>query len=200
MTNAERAIATILQTPNPVRMIGSAIWLYLTLLQTVNHRGLVIRTRKQLADALMVTEGVVEIYVMRLHQRRLVEIKSPSPYLVISLPEWADSEHETSVNKPHSSDQSRQIALEVPVSQLAEAGKKKNGVRVSGEGVSLLAELEREFPGAARADLEQDIATHSPAVVQTALTRVRNTPPDQIRKSRLALFRYLLGKLSRPTP
>lgn len=200
MTRTDHAIAMVLATPNPTRMIGAAIWLYLTLIQAANHRGLVIRTRKQLADALMVTEDLVEIYLVRLHQRRLIEIKSPSPYLVISLSAWSDRANKNSADTPGLTNENRQIVLEVPVGQLAEAGKKKNGVGVPGEGGSMLIELEREFPEATRTDLEQDIATHSPAVVHSALTRVRNTPPDQIRKSRLALFRYLLGKLSRPEP
>jgi len=200
MTQTERAILAMLQTPNPTRMIGSAVWLYLALLANANHRGLVVRTRKSLADLLTITEDLIDIYLMRLVHCRLIDIKSPSPYLVISLSGWANSNTSKNEDSSHLAAESGQIVLEVPVSQLAEAEKIKNGVRGPGEGGSLVDELSREFPESARADLEQDIATHTPAVMQSALARVRATPPDQIRKSRLALFRYLLGKLSRPKP
>lgn len=199
MSRTDRAIASMLATPNPVRMIGSAVWLYLTLLQTANHRGLVVRTRTRLAESLSVTEDLVDIYLTRLMQRRLIDIQSPPPYLVISLPGWAGSELRNATERPNSSEQSRQIVLDVPVSSsklLAAAVKKKNGVGVLGEGESLLAELQREFPKADRVELQRDLDTHAAAIVRQALTRVRQTPSEQIRKSRLALFRYLLSKLS----
>lgn len=203
MTRTERAIASMLQTPNPVRMIGSAVWLYLLLLQTANHRGLVVRTRTRLAESLMITEDLVDIYLMRLMQRRLIDIQSPSPYLVISLSGWSSSKTPHTTNTPDSLQESSQIALNVPVSSsklLAAADKKKNGVGVSGEGVTLLAELEREFPETEHNELSRDIAAHSEATIRKALARVRSTPSDQIRKSKVALFRYLLGKLSNDRP
>ncbi len=199
MTRTERAIATMLETPNPVRMIGSAVWLYLMLLQAANHRGLVVRTRARLADSLSVTEELVDAFLIRLAQRHLIDIQSPSPYLVISLPGWATSETGMTANTPDLKEKG-QIALKVPVSSsklAAAAEEEKNGVGVQGEG-ELLAELTREFPEVTRDELRLDIASHSQSTVRQALTRVRNTPPHQIRKSRIALFRYLLARLSKP--
>ncbi len=196
----EVVIAAALRVPNPVRALGGAVWLYLTLMQAANHRGIVVRTRARLAEALSISEELVDIFLKRLKETRLIVITSPSPYLVISFPAWPNSNPDENAKSPHRREVHGQIALEVPVSkQLAAADlKKANGVGGSGEGAGdLLAELQREFPDAERADLLRDVGKHTESIVRQALVRVRATPVDQIRKSRLALFRYLLGKLSR---
>ena len=66
----------------------------------------------------------------------------------------------------------------------------------AGEGEALLREVVSALGEANTDEIRQLMGRFPAGIVREALRRVESTPPAQIRKSRLALFRYLLGKLS----
>jgi hypothetical protein len=72
----------------------------------------------------------------------------------------------------------------------------KHGDEGLGEGDPILSEMRGLFGEADAADLRPVIAGYPPALVRQALERVKATPSRQIKKSRTALFRFLLKTLS----
>jgi hypothetical protein len=67
------------------------------------------------------------------------------------------------------------------------------GEGTDGEGLlaEILATLDETDPESFRPVLKR----YSPWQIQTALKRVRETPPKKLRKSRTALFRFLLPRI-----
>ena len=184
--------------PDGVGRLGRSVWLYLHLLRSANHRGLVMRTVERLHDELVVPKGTIEEWVRRLSDSRLIVIESPPPFLVIKLPFWSGHGDATSAKRDQLSG-SEAPALEVPISskqQPAAAAFYKAGEGGAGEGEALAAEVIRALDGADAGEVRDLIAEFPKPVVLKALIRVKSTPSAQIRKSKVALFRYLLTKFS----
>jgi len=182
-----------------VRRLGRALWLYLHIVLEVDQRGLFIRHLAKMVTALGVSEPEAQEWLDRLSKSRLIEVLSPPPFLVIKLRSWSNSNHSEQANPPASSSQNGNLHIEVPVSSSSSAAaafsKREDGGL--GEGEALLRDVldalgEEADPEEFRALLPR----YSPATVRQALRRVETTPVGQIRKSRVALFRYLLDKLS----
>jgi len=183
-----------------VETLGRALWLYHALLLAANRHGTVVRTRMRFAKELSVPEETIDAWLERLVAADLVEQKSPSPYLVLTLRFWSGKRSTSKASSPESSGSSGLRTKEVPVSrqQQLPAADENNGDRGPGEGGALLAEA-RDLLGPGDTDEIADLISRHPApVVRRAIHRVRITPAHQIRKSRLALFRYLLVKFSTP--
>lgn len=161
-----------------------------------NHRGLVIVRAQVLEDALHASFEEVHHALVTLEREKHLRILSPLPFLTVALPRrmWPGTKAEPAENAPqtgapdargHSysfhnqSIESKAIAIE------------DGGV---GEGETLLQEilagLGESDPSSFRGVLEH----YSPAAIRAVLTRVGATPPERVRKSRTALFRYLLAK------
>ncbi len=185
-----------------IQRIGRALWLYLHLLRIANHRGLALRTVERLGEELLLPKDTIEEWLRRLSRGKLVHLEAPPPFLVIKLPFWSGHGDPTNENRGQPSG-SEAAALEVPVGskQLpAAAAFNQAGEGGAGEGEALVAEVARVLDGAdadADADEIRALITEFPKpVVLKALIRVKTTPSAQIRKSKLALFRYLLAKFA----
>ncbi len=181
-----------------LQRVGRALWLYLHLLRIANHRGLVLRTVDRLGEELVLPKETVEAWLRRLTRERLVHLEAPPPFLVIRLPFWSGHGDPTSENRGQPSG-SEASALEVPVSskqQPAAAASNQAGEGGSGEGDALVAEVVSALDGADTGEIRTLVAEFPKPVVLKALIRVKTTPASQIRKSKSALFRYLLAKFA----
>jgi hypothetical protein len=190
------AIEAVLRVPKRAPSLGEAASLYLALLGLATQRGIVIRTRMRLAEMLSVSEADIDRWLVRLQRLDLIVLKTPSPYFVIVLPFWSGHEEGREQNPEQLSRAGGDMQRDVPVSgkqaAAAAAKSKLNGDGVQGEGVRLLAEVQKILGGSDAEELAALLAQYPQAIVRRALARVRATPERRIRKSRLALFRYLL--------
>jgi len=89
---------------------------------------------------------------------------------------------------------------EVPVSSNSysnsNALSSNAGDRGQGEGATLADAVRSFLPELETAEIERILTQYPRGVIRKALDRVANTPPGRIRKSKTALFRYLLAKFS----
>jgi hypothetical protein len=196
-----RAVAAALAIEKGPERIGPALWLYVALLAAANYRGLVVRKTDRLAQDLGVPEQQVQEWLAPLVGTGLIEILSPAPYLAIRLRFWSGVTSSEREKPPESSGETGSAQLEVPVSSsnaaAAAAALHTGEDGGPGEGEELLGEVLATLDDDADPEeLRQLLAQHDPEVVRRALRRVETTSPEQIRKSRTALFRYLLTKLS----
>jgi hypothetical protein len=180
-----------------VGSLGRAAWLYLALLSAASDKGVVIRTRKHLAKMLGVAEPTLEVWLSRFANAGLITIKSPSPYLIIVLRFWSGSANMDQVQ----AGQSESAKEEVPVSNSysnsnAHLSNANAGVGGQGEGEALTKAIRSLLPDIEAADVERILASYPQQVIRRTIDRVAKTPADRIRKSKTALFRYLLTKLS----
>ena len=162
-----------------------------------NRRGLVIVREPVLIDVLRASREEMQSALISLERSNQLRVLSPLPYLVVALPlrMWPSAPFEplkTGLNpRPrhsrgysysfhkHSRMQSKAIALE--------DGR-------LGEGDALLAEILATLGESDPTPFRGVLEHFAPAKVRAALARVRATPPGKLRKSRTALFRYLLAK------
>ncbi len=192
------ALAAPFSAPQPVDQLGRSLWLYLHLLRLANPRGIALRTSDRLVEDLAIPKAMLEEWLGRLAGARLAEIQSPAPYLVIKLPFWSGTTDTQREDSDLASASNGSGALEVPVSskQQQAAAFNQAGEGGLGEGEALVAEVVRVLGGADANEVRGLIAEFPKPVVLKALIRVKTTPSSQIRKSKLALFRYLLAKFA----
>jgi hypothetical protein len=172
--------------------LANSYRLYLHLVCLATPWGLIIRSRKRLADDLTVSEQTIDRWVKRLADARLVYVQVPSPFLVIRLRFWSSSTS-TGAEKPANSAADASDKEEnAPGKQLAAAAL-SSGVGGLGEGAGLGDEIREVLGEAGAAEVAGLVNAYPPHVVRKALQRVRTTPQHQIRKSKAALFRYLLA-------
>jgi len=185
----------LLQAPFAARQpnddLRRAIWLYLWLLTAANSQGHVCRTVDRLATDLAVAVPEVQTWLDRLAEAQLVRIATPPPYLVLKLAFWSGSGAQASIAKPKLTSESMTSHREVPVSSSKQAASilEDGG---PGEGEPLVHEILRVLGGGSEPEIRTLVGQFPKLVVLKALLRVKTTPPHTIRKSKLALFRYLL--------
>jgi len=194
------AVDAAFRPRNPVGSLGRAAWLYLALLSIASDKGVVIRTRRHLANMLAVSEPTLEIWLSRFANTGLITIKSPSPYLIIVLQFWSGIATSESVHPSEKAGKSGSEQEEVPVSSNSysnsNALSSNAGDRGQGEGATLADAVRSFLPELETAEIERILTQYPRGVIRKALDRVANTPPGRIRKSKTALFRYLLAKFS----
>lgn len=194
------AIDAALRPRDPVGSLGRAAWLYLALLSAASDRGVVIRTRKHLAKTLAVSEPTLEIWLSRFANAGLITIKSPSPYLIILLRFWSNSATNEAADPSETGGKGDSPQEEVPVSSNSysnsNAISSNAGDRGQGEGETLANAIRSLLPDVETSEIERILARYPQAVIRKTLERVAKTPATKIRKSRTALFRYLLAKFS----
>jgi len=188
--------------------VGGALWLYVWLVAIVNSSGHVCRTRESLAKDIGATDAEIEQWLTQLEATELIQVLTPSPYLALKLCSWP---REASATRQNRSDigPRKPVQSNVPVgsSMLLPAGKASAASKAgkpgvdggSGEGEGLLAEAQAVLAVADLGPLGTLLAEHPAPRVRDALARVARTPQTQIRKSRFALFRYLLLHSSQPS-
>ena len=127
-----------------------------------------------------------------------MRVHSPLPYLVAHLVSWSGevaSQHENPGNSGAFPESHIEDSYSNSCSKQL-SGKQAIAIGDGGAGEGVLARLARKVVGPeVEAELPAILARHSPDHVARALDRVRNTPPEKIRKSKLALFRYLITKI-----
>jgi hypothetical protein len=193
-----RLVSEALDVPECVHAIGEAIWLYLYLLLQVGHDGRLCRQAGRIAADLSGSVAEVETWLTRLVEARLVVILNPSPFLAIRLLLWSGNGHRQVVDDADNSGPNGDVHVDVPVSSRSAAAASSNHGEDGGqgEGEALLREVLATIDEADPTEFAKLIAQYPSAVVRRALRRVQTTPPAQIRKSKAALFRYLLTKLA----
>lgn len=181
-----------------VESLGRAVWLYLQLVRLANPRGLALRTIDRLVEDLAVPEATIQEWLDRLAEAKLIEIHSPAPFLVIKLAIWPEHGVAHVENFGQPSGLGGPVHSEVPVSskQQPAAAFNQAGEGGAGEGEALLAQVIQALDGADAGEVRTLIAEFAKPVILKAMIRVKTTPTSQIRKSKLALFRYLLAKFS----
>ena len=180
---------------NGIPNLGRALWLYVLLITRAGDRGRIIRTTPHLAKDLRVSEDTIITWLSRLRDAALVEVQSPPPYLVTKLRFWPSRSSSQKEDSPVSGSKSSLRQGYVPVSSSKAAAKREDGG--VGEGETLLDQTLQTLGSADREEINALIENYPSDLIHRALVRVRNTPDSQIRKSREALFRYLLDRLSK---
>lgn len=193
-----RPVKAVLEVPERAQVVGQAIWLYLYVLLHVGHDGRLCRKSERIAADLGAGAAEVETWLTRLVGAELVAVLNPSPFLAIRLPLWSGNGHGQVVNRAESSGPNSAVHVDVPVSSSSAAAASSNHGEDGGqgEGEGLLREVLATLGEADPTEFAKLIAQYPSAVVRRALRRVQATPPAQIKKSKAALFRYLLSKLS----
>lgn len=196
---ARDLLAAPLQVQQGVDRLGRALWLYVHLVSITNSSGHVCRTLDSLAKDLGVRPGQAEVWLARLIHAGLVSVHVPAPYLVIKLRFWPGSDGSMAPPAGKISGDGGDSHKDVPVSssklQAAASSKTEDGGAGEG-GDALLAEVLRVLGGTDATEFRDLLAQFPKAVVLKALLRVKTTPPSEIRKSKAALFRYLLAKFA----
>jgi hypothetical protein len=193
-----RVIEAPFAPTDAIGRLGRAVWLYLHLVRVANEFGLAMRTVARLHEELVVPEAEAQEWLARLEKAKVVRIDSREPFLVIKLPFWSGTVAPRAANAAQPSS-SGADALEVPVGsskQQPAAASKQSGEGGLGEGDALVAEISRVLDVSDLEEIRQTITGVPNEVVLKALLRVKMTPTSQIRKSKLALFRYLLTKFA----
>jgi len=179
--------------------IGRALWLYFHLVRNANGHGIVMRTLDRLSEELVISKQTIEKWILRLSSARLIHLEAPPPFLVIKVTSWPGEDNAAGKDRGSSSAVSGPEHSEVPVSsskQQAVAGSNQTGEGGPGEGEALVTEVVAALDDADRDEVRSLIADLEKPVILKALIRVKTTPSSQIRKSKLALFRYLLTKFT----
>ncbi len=191
-------IGGLLAVPDFRTTVGDAVWTYLALLKSANHRGVVCKRSDQIAAILKTDEPELLADLATLVDLDLIRSLNPAPYLVIQLAMWPGREEVPAPQAPVAGSELLAAHSEVPVSSAAAAASASQPeVGGQGEGGALLDRVLAVLGPEADAVEMRDLVETSPAeTVRRALARVEATPARQIRRSRTALFRYLLTKLT----
>jgi hypothetical protein len=113
---------------------------------------------------------------------------SPLPFLALKLPMWSG-------NGPKEANK-RASAYSYSFQQSRDERKAiaEEGDEPSGEGEVLLREVLATLGETDPTSFRGAIEHYSADTIRTVLDRVRATPPEKLRKSRTAMFRFLLAK------
>ncbi len=196
-------IGGLLAVPEFRSNVGDAVWTYLALLKAANFNGVVSKRSDQIAAALTIDEPSLLADLARLSDLGLIRSLNPAPYLVIQLALWPGKVDPQRAIAPDASSEMPVAHSEVPVGSSAAAAASASAttpeVGGQGEGGDLVGRVLAELgPEADAEEMRELLAAHSAETVRRALQRVEATPARQIRRSRTALFRFLLTKLNQP--
>ena len=155
-----------------------------------SKRGMVVVTEETLLRETGTDHGAASVELAKLERAGLVEILTPLPFLVVKLPrKWSGRAKKEGISS-HSA---------YSYSKLLQPKQLNNSYRREDASEDppgyLLREILETLGETDRASFEKAVELYSPAVIRTALDRVRRT--RGIRKSRTALFRHLLPRLAR---
>lgn len=152
-----------------------------------NHDGLVLARDGALREELGIGLEQLGRALKALEDAGRIRLLSPLPYLALKLLKWPGHGRERAENQHSGYSYSFQQSADERKAIAA-----KDGGAGEGEGLvqEILATLGETDPTSFRGAIE-----HYPApTIRGVLDRVRATPPEKLRKSRTALFRYLLAK------
>lgn len=158
-----------------------------------NHRNLVIVREDALLDELGISPDALRVAIKTLDEEHSFEILSPLPFLVLK---WSGK---------------RSLSSETPSKDGLPDEPRYSSYSFNNKALDKSIAIKAiDDPGSAESELLQDILAtlgesdpttfrgvlaHYPAgTIRAALERVRATPPEKLRKSKTALFRYLLAR------
>ncbi len=160
-----------------------------------NHHGRVIAREPVLLSALDTSHDALAQLISVLVRDRVIEVLAPLPFLVIKLLKSSGKKTRSATVGADSTAESPS-ALRGPVSKQAAAASSKQEDGGAEEGEVLLADVLAALGETDAIEFRAIVASYPAAVIRHALRRVALTPPSQIRKSKAALFRFLLAKLA----
>ena len=163
-----------------------------------NARGLVLASETKLIRELKTSHEAIAAVLSSLESEGRIEVLTPLPYVVLRLRSWPGISTARVHKEQQDSGQQRNVHIEVPVSSsvAAAAAIQSRVVGGAGEGEALLREVVESLDEADPEEFRTLLEPLPPQLIRRALRRTLATPPSQIRKSKAALFRYLLTKLA----
>ncbi len=186
----------------PFERLGRALGFYLYLLGIANHRGLVSRNAERITRPLAIADADIVRWLGRLDTEGLVEVKSRPPFLVARLTAWSGSGpalHENtgipsarsaSVEEPrYSNSLSSNLETATEAIAIADGGVGEGGEALLREILDTLGETDADA-------FRRVVGVYPAETILDVLDRVRRVPTERVRKSKTALFRYLLSKRS----
>lgn len=187
------ALAAPLLGERPTERLGMSLWLYVYLLSVANFRGIACRNIEKVIATLSIAETDLSTWLTRLAESGLIDVRSPSPFLVVKLRSWPDSEPSSIVNE-RGATESNSYSLLSNLEESSRAIAQEDGG--AGEGDRLLQEILDTLGETDAGSFRRVLDHYSSSAIREALSRVRATPAEKVRKSKTALFRYLLAKRS----
>lgn len=161
-----------------------------------NHRGLVLVRSEILQGEVRASEAELRQALAALEWDHQVRILSPLPYLVVVLeprvwPGAVENEAKTAPKAGHVASRGYSYSFQQPIDKSKAIAIEDRGL---GEGASLLQEILATLGENDAASFRAVLRHYPAATIRVALARVRATPAEKLRKSRTALFRYLIAK------
>ena len=154
-----------LLVPDGVERLGRALWLYVRLLTLTNSRGLIIRKRDQLAQDLRVSEELIDAWLRRLADTKLVEVQAPAPFLVIKLGMWSDSTPES----PESEASAYSYTEKLLHTKLKDSYRHGAETKDHSANEELLREILDTLGESDGSSFEKAVELYSPNVIRAAL-------------------------------
>lgn len=194
--NARTLIHAPFQIPDGIHRLGRGVWLYLWLLDNINAQGLVCRTSQSIARNLRIPEGEALDWLGHLVGLGLAEVKSPAPHLIVRLTKWSGNGPSTGQDREENSVNDNEVFKLRNVSYVENINRTvRHGDGGAGEGAeNLLAEIRQTIGDPEGLDT---LLTRFPeSVIRKALALTRAKPEGELKKTRAALFYFLLKKIN----
>ena len=158
-----------------------------------SHHGLVIVREAVLLDELRIGPDALRAAIKNLDEDRLIEILSPLPFLVLKWPGKRSRDRENGTGSEASegpryssySFNNESVDKSIAIKAIGDSGSADAALLQE-----ILTTLGETDPTTFRGVLDHYSAKH----IRAVLDRVRSTPPEKFRKSKTALFRYLLAR------
>jgi len=179
------AIRAPLSLEDAREKIGAAVWLYLELLSLSNDRGVALCRLDRLAADLQCSEEEVQGWLGVLHGAGLIEPTTPPPFLVIRLRFWSGEAANAAESAAAYSNSFQAI-------QRRESKSNSNSSKRVDEREALLQEILETVGESDPTQFRAVLDLYAPDVIRAVIGRVRMA--GEIRKSKTALFRFLLSK------
>ncbi len=164
--------------------------------ERANHRGLVLTRAPVLQEALRCSFEELYRALAQVSISEPIEILTPLPYLVLAFrPRMLPGMHRETAKTPANA--SRSLARGYSYSFHNQSIDQSKAIAIedggAGEGGTLLQEILETLGERDPAPFRGVLDHHAPERIRTVLKRVRATPPERLKKSRTALFRFLLA-------
>jgi hypothetical protein len=155
-----------------------------------NLRGLVIVQENALLKELRISSHALRKSVAHLVDKRVIEILSPLPFLVVKWSGDSSPRLQSGPNVGPAMDRAYSFK-----SSLSQSKQMKESYRQLVEAEPLLQEILDTLGESDPTTFRGAVRSYSPDVIRTALDRIRRM--QTIRKSRTALFRFLLPRIAK---
>lgn len=156
-----------------------------------NHSDLVIAREAALLDELRISSITLHAALKELEERRLIEILSALPFLVLK---WSGKQSGPSENASETGASGESRYSYSFNKQSIDKSIAIKAIADDDDEDALLEEILSTLGEADPTTFRGVLRNYSSKHIRTVLDRVRATPPEKFRKSKTALFRYLLAR------